>query len=106
MGKVSAETVLKRRAGAQRRGRWQEGAPAVLAEWLDLRALTHYACVSERTIRSWLHLPVNPLPSSQVGTKILVSRRNFDVWLEGHRLAEDAKIDALMDEIVGGIRTA
>ena len=29
-------------------------------EWMDLKALTQYACVSERTLRDWLHRPIDP----------------------------------------------
>jgi hypothetical protein len=36
-------------------------------EWLDLRALTQYASVSQRTIREWIHRSGNPLPAAQVG---------------------------------------
>ena len=30
-------------------------------EWLDLKALQGYACVSERTLREWIHRVVDPL---------------------------------------------
>ena len=39
-------------------------------EWLDLRTLTEYACVSERTLREWIHRFENPLPAVQVGNKL------------------------------------
>jgi hypothetical protein len=42
------------------------------SEWLDLKALTRYAYVCERTLRDWMHRPVDPLPAVQVGSKILV----------------------------------
>lgn len=41
-------------------------------EWLDLKSLQKYACVSERTLREWIHRPVDPLPAVRVGTKILI----------------------------------
>lgn len=71
-----------------------------------MRALTEYACISERTIRSWLHLEIDPLPYYRVGGKILVNRREFDLWLKRHRAkpAQDANIGALVDEIVGAIK--
>jgi hypothetical protein len=37
-----------------------------MPEWLDLKALTGYACVSERTLREWIHRDSNPLPASRV----------------------------------------
>jgi excisionase family DNA binding protein len=57
-----------------------------MPEWLDLKTLTAYACVSERTVREWIHRPTNPLPATQVGAKILIRRTSFDHWLENHRL--------------------
>jgi hypothetical protein len=47
-------------------------------EWLDMKALQRYACVSERTLRGWIHRATNPLPAVQVGTKLLVRRSTFD----------------------------
>ena len=35
----------------------------VQMEWLDLRALTDYVAVSERTAREWIHRAEDPLPS-------------------------------------------
>ena len=75
-------------------------------EWLDLRALTEYACVCERTVREWIHSPINPLPAVRVGRKILVSRRIFDAWLERHavRPLEEINIDGIVREVVEGTR--
>ena len=56
--------------------------------WLDLRRLREYAAVSERTLRSWVHSPVDPLPAARVGTKILVRRSAFDTWMERHRIKQ------------------
>jgi excisionase family DNA binding protein len=71
-------------------------------EWMDLKALTRYACVSERTLRDWIHRTSNPLPAAQVGTKILVRRSTFDQWLENHRL-QSADIACFVDEVVAGV---
>ena len=74
-------------------------------EWLGLRDLTAYASVSERTLRSWLHRAVNPLPAVQVGGKILVRRALFDAWLEEHRMcAIPVDVDGIVNELVGGRR--
>ena len=59
---------------------------ALFEEWLDLRRLRAYACVSERTLRGWIHSPVDPLPAVQVRGKILVRKSDFDHWLEHHRI--------------------
>jgi len=72
-------------------------------EWLDLKALTRYACVSDRTLRAWIHDPVDPLSASQVGTKILVRRRTFDEYVEKHRMQPPASVDPMVEEILAGM---
>jgi excisionase family DNA binding protein len=74
-------------------------------EWLDLQGLTQYATVCERTLRAWIHSPVNPLPAVRVGKKFLIRRRDFDEWLEGHRFESPNSLafDAMVDEIVGDV---
>ena len=71
-------------------------------EWLDLKALQRYACVSERTLREWVHRSINPLPAARVGTKILVRRSTFDDWLENHRL-KSVDVGCIVDELVAGV---
>lgn len=75
----------------------------VQPEWMDLKAVQAYACVSERTIREWIRLPVNPLPASQAGGgKILVKRSRLDAWLEAHPYQPIDAIDVnqITDEIM------
>jgi len=71
-------------------------------EWLDLKALQHYACVSERTLREWIHRASNPLPTARVGTKILVRRSTFDHWLENHNL-KAIDVGCIVDELVARV---
>lgn len=72
-------------------------------EWLDLKALTGYACISERTVREWIHRAVDPLPASRVGIKILVRRSVFDRWLERHQL-EPIDLGCIVDELFEGVK--
>ena len=74
-------------------------------DWLDLRRLTQYAAVSERTLRGWIHSPVDPLPAVQVGGKILVRRTEFDRWLESHRVKPLAATDVngIVREVLEGV---
>ena len=72
-------------------------------EWFDLGALQQYACVSERTLRDWIHRPVDPLPAVRVGTKILIRRSVFDSWLESHQV-KSIDVNRIVDEIVAGLR--
>ena len=57
--------------------------------------------VSERTIREWIHRPLNPLPAVRVGGKILVRRSVFDQWLESHRLIP-VDVGCIVEELVAG----
>jgi excisionase family DNA binding protein len=74
-----------------------------LPEWLDLRALQRYACISERTLREWIHRPSNPLPAVRVGAKILIRRSTLDRWLEAHQL-KPVDVGYIVDEMVAGVR--
>jgi hypothetical protein len=55
-------------------------------EWMDLKTLERYSSISNRTLRSWIKAPEDPLPASARGGKILVSRRLFDEWMKGHAI--------------------
>jgi len=72
-------------------------------EWLDLKALQEYACLSNRTLREWIHRGVHPLPAVRVGCKILVRRSEFDRWLEAHQVAH-IDIGCIVDELVAGVK--
>ena len=73
-----------------------------MPEWLDLKALTGYACVSGCTLREWIHRPENPLPAVRVGTKLLLRRTSFDQWLENH-LLKSVDVGCMVDEILAGV---
>ncbi len=60
---------------------------------MDLAALRRYIAVSERTLREWIHRPVNPLPAVRVETKILVRKSSFDAWLEAHQVRPVDSVD-------------
>lgn len=72
----------------------QQGKLEQQPEWMDLKATQRYACVSERTVRDWIHRPQNPLPASQVENgKLLIKRSTFDRWLEAHPYTPVDSID-------------
>jgi excisionase family DNA binding protein len=71
-------------------------------EWLDLRALQKYACISERTLREWIHRLENPLPAVRVGTKILVRRSTFDAFLEAHKIRA-IDVSCMVNEVLAGV---
>ena len=74
-------------------------------EWLSLRGLGEYAQVSERTLRGWIHSPVDPLPAVRIGGKVLVRRADFDAWLQRHKIEPLATddVDAIVREVVEGV---
>jgi excisionase family DNA binding protein len=72
-------------------------------EWLDLKNLRQYACVSERTLRQWIHRSNNPLPAARVGTKILVRKTAFDGWLASHQV-KAVDIGGIVEDLIAGVR--
>jgi excisionase family DNA binding protein len=73
--------------------------------WLDLRRLREYVAVSERTLRSWIHSPVDPLPAARVGAKILVRRSEFDGWLQRHKIKplETVDVNGIVREVLEAV---
>ena len=85
----------------------QQGKLEQHPEWMDLKAVQRYACVSERTVRDWIHRPQNPLPASQVEKgKLLIKRSRFDHWLEAHPYISADAIDVsqVVDDVMKELR--
>jgi excisionase family DNA binding protein len=78
---------------------------SVETEWLDLRGLTRYASVSERTLRDWVHRSTNPLPAAQVGNKLLVSRTAFDEWLKAHKVQPPQGVSTIVNDVMQRMRS-
>src|SRR5260370_39562733 len=53
-------------------------------EWMDLKTVTRYAAVSERTITAWIHRATSPLPAVRAGTTILHNRSVINDCLTLH----------------------
>jgi excisionase family DNA binding protein len=78
-------------------------------EWMDLKSVQKYVEASERTIRDWIHNPVNPLPAVQVQYgKILIKRSKLDSWLEQHPIQpiNSLDVDAIADEVLNSLGEA
>jgi excisionase family DNA binding protein len=60
--------------------------------------------VSERTIRSWIRSPVNPLPAVKVRGKVLVRKSDFDAFLQRFRIRppEEIDIDSIVRDVLKG----
>jgi hypothetical protein len=74
-------------------------------EWLGLKELTRYASISERTLRSWVYSPVDPLPATKVCGKVLIRKSDFDTYLERHRIKplEELNLDAIVQDVIKGV---
>jgi excisionase family DNA binding protein len=72
-----------------------------ITEWMGLKQVTGYVNLSDRTVRSWIHDPVDPLPAVRVGGKILIRRSELDAWLLRRRVNLLANVD--LDAIVKGV---
>ena len=69
--------------------------------YFDLRRLADYSCLSVRTLRALLHLPVDPLPAFRVEGKILVRKSQFDAWLARRKYKSTAEeVSKLFDKVV------
>jgi excisionase family DNA binding protein len=77
-------------------------------EWMDIKSVQRYACISERTLREWLHRSIRPLPAVRVGNKILIRRSVFDAWLESHPLlaADRVDVSSTVDEMIADLGAA
>jgi len=75
-------------------------------EWLGLRELSNYADICERTLRSWIYSPVDPLPAVKVSGRVLVRKTDFDAYLERYRVRPVEKLDIeaiVRDVFKGGV---
>jgi len=75
------------------------------AEWLCLREVTRYVNISERTLRTWIHAPVDALPAVRVNGRILVRRSELDAWLDRHRIKalDLINLDGIVKDVLQGL---
>ena len=87
-----------------RLGRPHEHEDAIYREWLGLKELSHYADVSERTLRTWIHSPADPLPAAKVFGKVLIRKSDFDAYVQRHRIKtlEEINVDGIVRDILQG----
>jgi excisionase family DNA binding protein len=77
-------------------------------EWMDLRTVVKYVCVSERTVRDWIHRDFNALPAVQAEKKILIRRSQLDRWLESHAVQSSGAgdIDGIVNDVMASLAGA
>ena len=71
--------------------------------YLPLRALSTYAGLSVRTLRTYLAHPSCPLPCYRIGGKVLVRRSEFDQWARQFRAVPSSKVETLVTEALRGL---
>lgn len=80
-----------------------KSSPKIEPEYLDLKALSQYSCLSVRTLRGILSQPGGP-SFYRLRGKILVNKGEWDKWLEQYKTAPmdlDALVDKVMTEFKG-----
>ncbi len=89
-------------AREHQRDRREHLSSGVNREWMGLRELTQYANISNRTLRLWIHAPVDPLPAVKVSGKHLVRRSELDAWLGRHRVRPmpGVELDRIVREVL------
>lgn len=75
-----------------------------LDPFMGLPALARYSSLSVRKLREYLQAPGHPLPHYRVGGKVLVRVSEFDRWLTAYRGRADARVAAIVDDVVRTLR--
>jgi hypothetical protein len=88
--------------GMPRSGRPPERLSEIQREWLGFKDLSRYAALSEKTLRSWVYSPVDPLPAAKVCGKVLVRKSVFDAYLERHKVKrlEEIDVDTIVRDVL------
>jgi hypothetical protein len=71
-----------------------------LDPFLPLRALVGYSGLSVRKLRDHIADPSHPLPSYQIGRKLLVRRSEFDAWIAAYRRHGRRDVDAVVSDVL------
>lgn len=70
-------------------------------EIFDLKELAQYLRVSKTTIRAWIRLSEDELPTHQVSNKFLFRRDEVDAWLARHKLKPHGAVSVIVEKILG-----
>ncbi len=71
--------------------------------YFDLSGLAHYTSLSVRSLRNYLSLSADPIPSYQLDKKILVRRSEFDAWIN-RRKRSVSTVSRLVDDVLSDLR--
>ncbi len=79
------------------------GKNRVAKEYFTVAELSDYSGISQRTLRTLLNDPVNPIPFYRVGTAgriIRIKKAEFDGWMLSQRTEQNDGIDDLIAEVL------
>ena len=71
--------------------------------YFSVAELSGYCGISQRTLRTYLNDPVNPIPFFRVGPAgriIRIKRSEFDQWMKSQRATQENEIDELIAEVL------
>ena len=68
------------------------------SQWRGFKGQASRVGLSERYLRALVVRPVNPLPASKVGGRVLLNDSEVDSWLRGQRLGRE--LDAIANKIL------
>jgi hypothetical protein len=71
--------------------------------YLPLKALSKYAGLSVRRLRSYLSDPIAQLPCYRIGGKVLVKRSEYDAWAQRFRQAASCALEGIVNDVLRGI---
>ena len=75
----------------------------VTKEYLKVAELSYYSGISQRTLRTYINDPINPIPHFRVGVAgrvIRIKKSEFDQWMESQRADQSDGIDELIAEVL------
>lgn len=70
--------------------------------YVDTRELSRRLSLSQRTIRTYLHQPDNPLPAYQIGNKLLFFWPEVQAWVRKYRV-KTINTDVMVEDLINDI---
>ncbi len=71
--------------------------------YFSVAELSRYCGISERTLRTLLNDPVNPIQHFRIGAAgriIRIKKSEFDQWMKSQRATQGNEIDELIAEVL------
>jgi len=72
-------------------------------EYFKISELSEYSGISQRTLRSLLNDPMNPIPYFRIGAAgriIRIKKSDFDRWMDSQNANKTNSIDEILNDIL------